>query len=100
MAAVSLIASCAQTLAASDTAGVRVISVASEERNTDLEVTIWYPASTGDDTVTLGETIFFEGTPARLRAPIRDGIFPLVLLSHGAGLAGHAAGPQYQNSAS
>lgn len=85
-----LLASCAVTLAADDHAGVRKMSVASEERDADLEVMIWYPAAAGGETVTVGETIFFEGTPARQGAPIREGKFPLVLLSHGAGLAGHA----------
>lgn len=90
IAGLIVLASCVQTLAADQTAGVQKISAASAERNTDLEVTIWYPASEGGETVTLGKTIFFKGTPARQDAPIREGTFPLILLSHGAGLAGRA----------
>ncbi len=90
IAAVMLFASWMQALAADGIAGVQQLTVPSEERDADLEVTIWYPASAGGEAVTLGENIFFEGTPARADAPIRDGKFPLVLLSHGAGLAGHA----------
>lgn len=67
------------------------MSVASDARGTELSVTVWYPAETGDDMVTLGENIFFEGTPAMRAAPVSDGQFPLILLSHGAGLAGTAA---------
>ena len=48
------------------------------------------PADEGGRAVTLGENIFFKGTPAEKGAPIHNGAFPLVLLSHGAGLAGHA----------
>lgn len=55
-----------------------------------LAVTIWYPADAGGKPVTLGESIFFVGTPAMLDAPISDRKYPLILLSHGAGLAGNA----------
>jgi predicted dienelactone hydrolase len=37
----------------------------------------------------LGESVFFVGTPALRDAPISNGKFPLILLSHGAGLAGN-----------
>ncbi|TQS72974.1 dienelactone hydrolase [Rhodobacteraceae bacterium] len=90
IAGVLLFASCGGTLAADYSAGVQTLSVISEEREADLEVMIWYPAAEGGKTVTLGENIFFKGTSAIQGAPIRDGKFPLVLLSHGAGLAGHA----------
>ena len=85
-----VIASSGQLLAADGLAGMEKRSVVSDERETDLDVTIWYPAAEGGETVTLGENIFFEGTGARQGAPIRDGTFPIVLLSHGAGLAGRA----------
>ncbi|WP_422072435.1 alpha/beta hydrolase family protein [Tranquillimonas rosea] len=87
--AIAMASGC-QGSAAEHIAGVRDISVVSDERGADLAVTIWYPASAGGESVTLGDSIFFEGTPARQGAPISDGEFPLVLLSHGAGLAGHA----------
>lgn len=89
-AVIFLFASCAGALAADYIAGVQTLSVTSGERATDLEVTIWYPADEGGTAVTLGENIFFKGTPVEEGAPIRNGEFPLVLLSHGAGLAGHA----------
>ncbi|MEM8555372.1 MAG: dienelactone hydrolase family protein [Pseudomonadota bacterium] len=71
-------------------AGVTQITVPSEERGRDLSVTIWYPATLGGDPVRVGENIFFEGTPALFNAPWADGELPLVMLSHGAGLAGRA----------
>lgn len=73
-------------------AGVQKIVVRSQERGTNLDVTVWYPASPGGEVVLLGESVFFEGTEAMRNAPISTGRFPLILLSHGAGLAGHAEG--------
>jgi len=79
-----------QAAAAGDNVGVRQITAPSKERGIDLDVTVWYPADSGDKPITLGESVFFVGTPAILDAPISEGNFPLILLSHGAGLAGHA----------
>ena len=76
--------------AAEHAAGVRTMTVMSGERGTGLEVTVWYPATDAGTPVTLGENIFFEGTPARADAPVAEGRFPLILLSHGAGLSGRA----------
>lgn len=79
-----------QPAVASDAVGVRQIAAPSKERGINLDVTVWYPASPGGTPVTLGESVFFTGTAAMLDAPVADGRFPLVLLSHGAGLAGNA----------
>jgi predicted dienelactone hydrolase len=74
--------------AASEFVGVRQIVAPSKERGSDLAVTVWYPADAGGKPVTLGESVFFVGTNAMLEAPIPRGKYPLVLLSHGAGLGG------------
>lgn len=79
-----------QATAAELEAGVQQIVVPSQERGIDLNVTVWYPALSGGETVLLGENVFFEGTQAMRDAPASVGQFPLILLSHGAGLAGHA----------
>lgn len=79
-----------QTARASENVGVRQIVAPSQERGIDLDVTVWYPAHPGGRSVTLGESVFFAGTPAMRDAPILEGKFPLILLSHGAGLAGNA----------
>ncbi|WP_375143828.1 alpha/beta hydrolase family protein [Acuticoccus sp. MNP-M23] len=71
-----------------DLAGVRELAVPSAERGDDLAVTVWYPAEAGGTPVTLGESIFFRGTSAMKDAPVSKGPFPLILLSHGAGLGG------------
>lgn len=73
---------------ASELVGFRQIAVPSKERGGDLAVTLWYPADAGGKPVTLGESIFFKGTDALLEAPIAPGKYPLILLSHGAGLGG------------
>lgn len=79
-----------QEALAGESAGVRQIAAPSKERGIRLDVTVWYPARSGGKPVTLGESVFFRGTPAMRDAPIADGKFPLILLSHGAGLAGNA----------
>lgn len=73
---------------ASDYVGVREITAYSQERQKELPVTVWYPADAGGKLVTLGESEFFVGTDAMDDAPISRGKYPLVLLSHGAGLGG------------
>lgn len=73
---------------ASDLVGMRRITAPASERGGDLAVTVWYPAETGGKPVNPGESVFFEGTKAMLDAPVLPGKYPLVLLSHGAGLAG------------
>jgi len=79
-----------QMAKADDNVGVRQIVAPSKERGVDLDVTVWYPAQAGGEKVILGENAFFMGTPAMRDAPISEGKFPLILLSHGAGLAGSA----------
>lgn len=74
---------------ANENAGVHQIVAPSKERGNNLNLTVWYPAKSGGEPVVLGESVFFMGTPAMRDAPISDGKFPLVLLSHGAGLAGN-----------
>ena len=71
-------------------AGMQRIMVHSQERGADLDVIVWYPASAVADPVLLGESVFFYGTHAMQNAPISTGRFPLILLSHGAGLGGRA----------
>lgn len=69
--------------------GVRRIAVHSAERDAALDVTVWYPAQSGGERVVLGESPFFTGTPALRDAPVAPGKYSLILLSHGAGLAGN-----------
>ncbi|WLQ15947.1 dienelactone hydrolase [Hahella aquimaris] len=78
------------TVIAADHVGVRHLSVASGQRAGGLDMTIWYPATEGGEPVLLGDSIFFSGVPSALNAPIVTGKFPLILLSHGAGLGGSA----------
>lgn len=76
---------------ARDDVGVRQIVGPSKERGTDLDVTVWYPTQSDGDPIMLGESMFFLGTPAIRNAPIAGAKLPLILLSHGAGLAGNPA---------
>ena len=77
-----------QSANASDFVGVREIAIPSTERGGNLAVTLWYPADEGGKPITLGESAFFVGTDAMLEAPISTGRYPLIVLSHGAGLGG------------
>lgn len=74
---------------AGDDVGVRHFPAPSTERGIDLDVTVWYPAQPGGEPVNLGDSNLFAGTSAMRDAPISGGKFPLILLSHGAGLAGN-----------
>ncbi|MCB8829925.1 lipoprotein signal peptide, partial [Escherichia coli] len=65
-------------------------TVPSKERGTDLDVTVWYPAQAGGAEILLGDTPLFTGTASMRDAPPLAGKFPLILLSHGTGIAGNA----------
>lgn len=80
----------AEAAHAEPAAGVRQIEVTSDQRAESLAVTVWYPAAPGGEAIVWGESVFFEGTAAMMDAPIQEGTFPLIMLSHGAGLAGRA----------
>lgn len=80
----------AQSGHANELAGLRHLATFSKERGETVDVTVWYPAKPGGTLVTTGESVFFVGTPAMRDAPVANGRFPLILLSHGAGLAGTA----------
>lgn len=73
---------------AGDNVGFRQFQAPTRERGTDLDVTVWYPAKPGGEMIMSGDTALFVGTAAMHDAPISGGTFPLILLSHGAGLAG------------
>ncbi|OLP61542.1 dienelactone hydrolase [Xaviernesmea oryzae] len=68
--------------------GVSKIEAPSRERGQPLSVTVWYPAEPGGTPVLSGDNAFFDGTPAWKDAPVAAGPYPLILLSHGAGLGG------------
>ena len=54
-------------------------------RNEDVDFHIWYPATAGGRRVTVGGNGVFYGTPAGKGAPPKEGRFPMILISHGAG---------------
>ncbi|NJO32899.1 MAG: prolyl oligopeptidase family serine peptidase [Rhodospirillales bacterium] len=54
-------------------------------RRDGIEFHIWYPASPGGKTVTVGGNGVFHGTPAGRGAPPAGGAYPVILMSHGAG---------------
>lgn len=81
----TLVVATGTPLLAADRVGVREIVIASPERGRDLSVTVWYPARAGGQKTLVGDNKVFAGTPAFANAPLADGRFPLVLVSHGSG---------------
>ncbi len=68
---------------AADRIGIRNLAVPAPERGASLEVTLWYPAVAGGTPALVGDSPVFAGTPADRDAPIANGPFPIILLSHG-----------------
>lgn len=66
-------------------AGIAYGAAYAPVRDQKVKFHIWYPAQPGGKRVTVGGNGVFHGTPAGRRAPHRDGRFPLVVISHGAG---------------
>lgn len=67
------------------TAGITYGSAYAPVRDRDVKFHIWYPATPGGRAVTVGGNGVFHGTPAGRNAPHKDGQFPAVIISHGAG---------------
>ncbi|ASY60375.1 dienelactone hydrolase family protein [Sinorhizobium sp. CCBAU 05631] len=65
--------------------GVRELSLASPEGGRRLRVTVWYPAEPGGKAVLVGDNQVFKGAPALSEAPLLEGRYPLVVMSHGSG---------------
>ncbi|MDP9839296.1 putative dienelactone hydrolase [Neorhizobium huautlense] len=75
----------ATTLHAAEPVGVQKISVVTQDYPRPLAVTIWYP-SEGDGQPTVSQTDkVFQASVANTGATIREGRFPLILMSHGSG---------------
>ncbi len=66
-------------------AGITYGSAFVPVRDQKIDFHIWYPAHPGGKAVTVGGNGVFFGTEAGRNAPHREGRFPLVLMSHGAG---------------
>ncbi len=85
---VSLVAAAEPSCAASGLPGVQWFNICSEERGRDIPVLVWYPAGLGGKPITVGDSPLFVGAEAMLGAPVAHGRYPVILLSHGAGLGG------------
>lgn len=62
---------------------MRSIAITSPERAADINALIWYPAAAGEGQTLVGDNAVFRGIPAYQDAPIADGRFPLIVISHG-----------------
>ncbi len=66
-------------------AGITYGSAFAPVRQSDVDFNVWYPSEPGGKTVTIGGNGVFYGTPAGRSAPHRQGQFPAIIISHGAG---------------
>lgn len=66
-------------------AGITYGSAYAPVRDKELDFHIWYPANPGGKTVKVRGNGVFHGTLAGRNAPHREGRFPLIVISHGAG---------------
>ena len=65
--------------------GIRYSEAFAPARKINIDFHIWYPANSGGRKVTVGGNGVFYGTSAGRGAPHKNGQFPLILMSHGAG---------------
>lgn len=71
--------------AAAEDVGFRQTVIEDAQADRPLKVAIWYPTSSGQQKVTVGETPAFAGLPVVKDAATPGGVHPLILLSHGYG---------------
>ncbi|WP_207479102.1 alpha/beta hydrolase family protein [Arenibaculum pallidiluteum] len=67
--------------AAAEMVGVRKATASLPGRS--IDITLWYPAAPGGTPVLIGESAVFRGVPGQRDAPVAQGHFPLLVLSHG-----------------
>ncbi len=66
-------------------AGITYSQAYAPARDTDVDFTIWYPATPGGRQIKAGVNGVFYGTEAGRGAPHAQGKFPMIIISHGAG---------------
>ncbi|MGI2032891.1 alpha/beta hydrolase family protein [Rhizobium panacihumi] len=75
----------APALHAAEPVGVQKISVVTQDYPRPLAVTVWYPSKgDGQPAVSTADKVF-QAAAANTGATIREGRFPLILMSHGSG---------------
>lgn len=71
--------------AQADPAGFRDLSIEAPHNGRALTGALFYPTAGGGTQVSYAENPIFEGVPAFKDAPMAEGKYPLVLMSHGMG---------------
>ncbi|MGE7370145.1 alpha/beta hydrolase family protein [Neorhizobium sp. NPDC001467] len=77
--------SSATALHAAEPVGVQKISVVTQDYPRPLAVTVWYPSSGDGQPAAPGSDKVFQPSSANTGATVREGRFPLILMSHGSG---------------
>lgn len=65
------------------TVGLRTLEIANSERETPISASVWYPIDEGVSGSIVGGNKVFEGISVGQDAPIAEGEYPIILLSHG-----------------
>lgn len=78
-----LIALASAATRADEPVGVTTLAIAAPERDRELTLTLWYPALPGGTPALIGDNAVFAGAAGQQDAPVAEGVFPLVLVSHG-----------------
>lgn len=63
--------------------GVTTLAIAASEPDRALTLTLWYPGFPGGTPALIGDNAVFAGAAGQQDAPVADGVFPTVLVSHG-----------------
>ena len=71
------------SIRADELVGVTTLPLSAPERDRELTLTLWYPALPGGTPALIGDNAVFVGASAQQDAPVADGAFPTVLVSHG-----------------
>ncbi|NVK35270.1 MAG: hypothetical protein HWE23_12365 [Rhodobacteraceae bacterium] len=80
-----LLTAAAHASAAEDLAGYDRLDVHAAHRASPVAASIWYPLGSKTYRAKIGDNMLFEGTLAYVGAGVKEGKYPLILLSHGSG---------------
>lgn len=75
----------APAIALAEPAGYKPMAVEAPHHGRDMLMAVWFPAEAGGRAFTFGENGVFHGVTVVEEAPVAQGKYPVVLLSHGLG---------------
>lgn len=85
MKMITAIAALMASTAHADLAGYAPLTLEAPHHGRDMLGAVWYPAGPGGRAFTFAENGVFEGVEVVEEAPVAQGVYPVVVLSHGMG---------------